>query len=518
VAAANTTQLLADIRAGRIPSGSLIVVDEGSMVSMARLSALIGHAAQHGCKVVLAGDQEQLGAVEGGGAMMLLADRLGYVQLAEPVRFTAAWERDASLRLRRGDASALDDYDQHGRICGAPPDEAMDQAAKAYVASYLAGRDVLLAAADWARCRELSMRIRDDLIHLGLVDGTRTVWIAEGATAGVGDLIICRGSEDRHWLYPAMTRGTDTNLAFVFTTPAKPADPQLGTRPAPELQRYEWIRQEREDHPPSRPPSQLGGPDLREPIAVLADVLQRGGSELSASQTKARNLANADNLAILNAIWAAETRQAQDDRYRELVTAALPPAYRRELSHQAKWLFRTLRAAELASLDPAEVTRTAIESRDLAGARDIASVIDARIRQRVHPLLPQPQGPWSDHIPHLPNPQRHQYLTEVTAMMDDRKQRIGQFASTNTLSWAVSALGPVPADPNIRLDWEKKASSIGAYRETYGYDHPTDPIGPEPTHDSPGPARCLARGVPRPRPGRQTRRPRHTRRPPMAHP
>jgi hypothetical protein len=80
---------------------------------------------------------------------MLLADRLGYVQLAEPVRFTAAWERDASLRLRQGDPAALDDYDQHGRICGAPPDQAIDQAAKAYVASYLAGRDVLLAAADW---------------------------------------------------------------------------------------------------------------------------------------------------------------------------------------------------------------------------------------------------------------------------------------------------------------------------------------------------------------------------------
>ena len=45
------------------------------------------------------------------------------MQLAEPVRFTAAWERGASLRLRRGDATALDDYDQQGRIRGAPPDE-----------------------------------------------------------------------------------------------------------------------------------------------------------------------------------------------------------------------------------------------------------------------------------------------------------------------------------------------------------------------------------------------------------
>ena len=145
--------------------------------------------------MVLAGDQEQLAAVEGGGAMMLLADRLGYVQLAEPVRFTQAWERDASLRLRQGDATALDDYDQHGRIHGAPPEEAMDQAARAYVASYLTGRDVILTAADWARCRELSARIRDDLIRLGLVDATRSVQIAEGATASTGDLIICRHND-----------------------------------------------------------------------------------------------------------------------------------------------------------------------------------------------------------------------------------------------------------------------------------------------------------------------------------
>src|SRR5712691_10966341 len=126
---------------------------------------------------------------------LLNTDWLGYVQLAEPVRFKAVWEREASLRLRRGDATALDDYDQHGRIRGASPEQAMDQAVHAYVASYLAGRDVLLMAADWARCRELSARIREDLIHLGLVDATRTVRIAEGAEASAGDLIICRRND-----------------------------------------------------------------------------------------------------------------------------------------------------------------------------------------------------------------------------------------------------------------------------------------------------------------------------------
>ena len=162
--------------------------------------------------------------------------------------------------------------------------------------------------------------------------------------------------------------------------------------------------------------------------------------------------------------------------------AALPPGHRQDLSPQARWLFRTLRAAELAGLDPAEVIRTAIASRDLAGARDIAAVLDARIRPRVDPLLPQPQGPWASRVPRLPDPARQAYLAEIAAMMDDRTQRLGQHAAQTGPAWAVTALGPVPADPAARRAWQTKAAAIAAYREMYGYDHPDDPIGPEPSH------------------------------------
>jgi TrwC relaxase/AAA domain len=568
---ANTTRLLANLNEGRILPGSLILADEGSMISITHLAALTEYAARNRCKLVLAGDQEQLAAVEGGGAMMLLADRLGYVQLAEPVRFTAAWERATSLRLRQGDATALDEYDQHGRIRGAPPDHATSQAARAYVATYLTARTVLLMASDWARCRELSARIRDDLIHLGLVDAGRTIKIADGAEASAGDLIICRandhrleagepgravangdvlrieaitrrgimvrrmldpdpatgqrrftdrafrytgyqssdlayavtghsaqgatvhtgialvtGSEDRQWLYPAITRGTDVNLAFVFTTPARPADPQPGARPAPELGRYEDLRRERAGYLPDEPsPADPDQAARREPIAVLADILRRDGAELSASAIRQRNLANADHLATLHAIWIAETTAAHHDRYRDLVSAALPPGHRQPLSHQALWLFRTLHAAELAGLDPADVIRTAIASRDLAGSRDIAAVLDARIRQRVQPLLPQSQGTWTERVPRLPNPDRHAYLAQVAAMMDDRTRRLGQHTMRTAPAWAIQALGPVPTDPADHQDWERKAASIAAYREIYGYDHPGDPIGPEPSHQAP---------------------------------
>ena len=69
--------------------------------------------------------------------------------------------------------------------------------------------------------------------------------------------------------------------------------------------------------------------------------------------------------------------------------------------------------------------------------------------------------------------------------MDARKERIGEHAAASALPWAVSALGPVPDDPVTRLEWQRRAASIGAYRELSGYDHPADPIGPEPAAGTP---------------------------------
>ncbi len=307
---------------------------------------------------------------------------------------------------------------------------------------------------------------------------------AQGATVHTG-ITLVTGTEDRQWLYPAMTRGTDVNLAFVFTTPARPADPQPGTRPAPELDHYERIRRERQGYLASQPASDPGGTEPREPTAVLADVLSRDGAELCAAEIRRRNLANADHLAVLHAIWTAETTGAHHDRYRELVAAVLPPGHRGELSHRAGWLYRTLHAAELAGLDPAEVIRTAIAARDLAGSRDIAAVLDARIRQRLDPLLPQPQGPWTSRVPRLPDPARHSYLTGIAALMDDRIRRLGRHTAQTAPAWAITALGPVPADPADRRDWARKAAPIAAYREMHGYHHASDPIGPEPSHQAP---------------------------------
>jgi hypothetical protein len=85
----------------------------------------------------------------------------------------------------------------------------------------------------------------------------------------------------------------------------------------------------------------------------------------------------------------------------------------------------------------------------------------------------------------LPDPDRHAYLAEIAALMDDRIRRLGQYAAQTAPAWAVTALGPVPATSDARRGWEHKAAPIAAYREMYGYDHPDDPIGPAPAREAP---------------------------------
>ena len=302
---------------------------------------------------------------------------------------------------------------------------------------------------------------------------------AQGRTVTAG-LAVITGTEDRQHAYVALTRGTDVNIAYVFTASPKTADPVPGPRPAPELARYD-----RRATSPGGPPAPAAAAP-GEALAVLAGVLDRDGQQLSATQTRNQALADADHLAILHAIWAAETTPARDQRYRDLLMDALPPGYRAEPGHQARWLWRTLRAAELAGLDPAQVLADAIAERDLAGSRDIAAVLDARLRHRLGSLVPLPPRPWSAQVPALADPERRAYVAEIAALMDARKDRIGEHAADHPPPWAITALGPVPAHPAgpARLA-ETGRGSIGAWRELSGYDHPADPIGPEPAAAAP---------------------------------
>ena len=211
--------------------------------------------------------------------------------------------------------------------------------------------------------------------------------VAQGRTVHTG-LAVITGTEDRQHAYVALSRGTDVNLAYVFTISPKRADPAPGPRPAPELARYDQRYSERDGvRAPATRPAPPGAA-----LAVLAGVLGRDGQQRSATQARNQALADADHLALLHAIWTDQTTPARNQRYRDLLLSTLPPGDRREPGHRARWLWRTLRAAELAGLDAGQVLADAVGERDLDGVRDVAAVLDARLRARLGTLVPRPAG------------------------------------------------------------------------------------------------------------------------------
>ena len=97
--------------------------------------------------------------------------------------------------------------------------------------------------------------------------------------------------------------------------------------------------------------------------------------------------------------------------------------------------------------------------------------------------MPQRPGPWTERVPEIKDDDaRREYVTALAEAMDQRTGRLGEFTAEMPPVWATRALGQVPGEPLARLEWERRAADVAAYREMFGYDHPSEPIGPEPVN------------------------------------
>ena len=115
----------------------------------------------------------------------------------------------------------------------------------------------------------------------------------------------------------------------------------------------------------------------------------------------------------------------------------------------------------------------------MTGSRDVAAVLDARIRQQAGNIAPAPWRPWSERVPETSEPERQELLTEIAAAMDGRMARLGEHTAETAPAWATNALGAVPDEPGERAAWTERASYLAGYRELTSYEHPSEPIGPE---------------------------------------
>ena len=178
---------------GHVPvyPGDVLVVDEATQVSTEDALRIAQIARRCGAMVIATFDPEQLGAVDAGGIFPLIAARHGSYRLTEVRRFTSAWEREASLRLREGDVTALAEYAGRGRIYHGPQDRVFDDAVDLYLNGFLDGQDALLMATSNETAARLAGLVRERLVELGRV-GEAEITLSDGNQAGRGDLIRAR--------------------------------------------------------------------------------------------------------------------------------------------------------------------------------------------------------------------------------------------------------------------------------------------------------------------------------------
>lgn len=184
-------------RAGfRITAGDVILLDEAGMAGTLNLDRLVKLAAERGATVRLLGDHRQLGAVESGGALRLLVNEAGVTELTTLHRFRNPREADATLKLRGGDASALDFYQQQGRIVGGSREAMIEAAYAGWREDVIAGKTSLMAAATNQDVTALNARARIDRVAAGHVE-TAGVRLHDGTCAGTGDWIVTRRNDRR---------------------------------------------------------------------------------------------------------------------------------------------------------------------------------------------------------------------------------------------------------------------------------------------------------------------------------
>ncbi len=188
--------------AERIGPTSLVIIDEAGLADTLSLDQVVEFVLDRGGSVRLIGDDQQLAAIGAGGVLRDIQAQHGAVQLNELVRFADPAEGAASLALRAGDPEALGFYLDNHRVHVGDLGTCADRVFDSWLTARDAGADALMVAPTRALVAELNARAQAHL-HDGS-HPTRTVALADGSDAAVGDVIITRLNDRR-----LRTSGTD---------------------------------------------------------------------------------------------------------------------------------------------------------------------------------------------------------------------------------------------------------------------------------------------------------------------
>lgn len=201
------TSLQAEKRNLTIPEKGIVIVDEAGMANTFDLQQLSELCAIKNAKMILVGDDKQLNTVGGGGGAFTWIASLddNCYKLSSIWRFDNDVDAVLSrmLREREQDKStkdyyALQAYDANERIHGGQAETIEDALIKKVASDYNSGVSSLLIIGSNEGISDMNERISRQRQASGSVesDPRRRVILADGSTAGKGD-IICTRTNDR---------------------------------------------------------------------------------------------------------------------------------------------------------------------------------------------------------------------------------------------------------------------------------------------------------------------------------
>jgi conjugative relaxase-like TrwC/TraI family protein len=297
---------------------------------------------------------------------------------------------------------------------------------------------------------------------------------AQGVTVDTAHVVVSR-STTRENLYVSMTRGRESNIAYVALD--KPDD----THAAPES-----------DEITAR--------------TVLYGVLQHSGVELSAHQTIESEQETWSSIAHLAAEYETLAAAAQQDRFVDLLrSSGLNPRQFDDATSSSAFgpLTAALRLAEAYHYDLAKLLKWAVVAHPLDDAEDVAAVLLYRLEthtgtspraRRSQPprliagLIPEAVGPMDN--------EHRRALDQRKELIERRARAIAEFAVEAHAPWT-RHLEAEPADREQRDLWLAAASIVAAYRDRHTVTSP-QPLG--------GPARTDSQRRERIRAGQAARR------------
>ncbi len=468
----------------RLHRGEVVVVDEGAMVASADLAWVVVLANQAEAKVVLAGDHRQLGAVEAGGLFRLLAAETEAAELTGVRRFHAEWEQEASLRLRDGDRTVIDDYLKHGRVVGGERAVMVKEAFVRWQLARARGDSVVVCAADRATVDELAMRARAARVEAGEIE-------AEGVAAGnhlvgVGDEIVTTRNDRRlvtsagSWVrngdrWCVLARSGDDSVLVEdlggrgrVTLPGDYVRDEVALAYAVTIHKAQGLTVDRSillvderttaeglyvgmtrgrssnlalaicddagaEHAPAGP--------VRSAEEVVLAAMGRSSAEVAALEALREAFARSESLATL------APRLANLDAW---IAREMPPDRSRELGWAADGLDHARRHCR-----PGHLTR--------AGREDRRRLEAAEARyEELSAVVAQRQAWFADHADTLA------YREELKAAVAERRHELGVRAALTQPDHVVAIIGSVPTNnPEAAKRWINSAARMEAYREEW---------------------------------------------------